>query len=312
MKIPKSATQAAALLSSSGSSAIGFEAPFQYPVTSAAAVQMYPYDSLKKSGTRYDTANESDHKDILAEIPMMQEKLVQFLLEGLKVHPPGLDYPQAIADALNARLRVIPIESAQAPHHHELDLLNGFVGQNNGVATRATAVFSCGKSLQTEINPNGEVSGRSKYSKLKGSASQEMADSRADSEVTSLDDLDQQIEGQAYFSDGSHLYHHSNVVTFNIYASIGPCDGCKTRIAAFLQNQAEFVASLGLAHAVRLDLNVYYSSFRAEVYRNEEAPTTYGYSQANDLTPDRAQRDLKEDTDGRFFKSFSKTVEPKK
>lgn len=280
MKIPKSATQAAAPLSSPGSSAIGFEAPFQYAVTSADAAQMYRFPSIIDSSRILDTENPHNIAEIKREIMQRDIAGVMDIWQGIALEAESKTAAYWIP-ILQQRLHEFDQDpSLSHPDPKHLGPVLAHAKDNQGVSSQGEVFFSYGIRRVTETASNADIDQmQSPFYKPKAN-NREHHVSRNDSEVQTLEELYQLvIQNMTADQTGdvpAHPLTVSNAMEIGLYINMGPCDGCKDRIDLFWRMVQQFVTGLGLKHDVKISLDIFYQTARFGKNRHGQA-TDYGY-----------------------------------
>jgi hypothetical protein len=310
MKIQKSAAQAAAPSSSQNSSAIGFEAPVQYAVTSADAVQMYQFMSSDQQPRMLDTNNPMDEKEILAELPKMDRLGFWRLYENIIT-----EEESPVANAWIGKLEQWLAEQGAHPSYvkpdpYYLAAVTSQAQDQGGIWSQGNVFFSYGVRRETELNRNAvEDQSASPYFRP-DAHDQEQHVSRNDSEVATLTQLYDLVTQDLAAQDAGGQARHPLVLSpqmdIGIYTSMGPCIGCQARIELFWTNIQDFVAGLRLGHAVEITLSTYYQSARVGVVRSG-VETDYGYAYEEATSLDGGDFDEAEDN-RRFVKQVQATV----
>ena len=280
MKIPKSATQAAAPLSSSSSSAIGFEAPFQYAVTSADAVQMCKFPSIANPYKMLDTDDKKDDEAIRSEVSKMgltDATLLYHKLTAESQNERSQLWAQSIANYFQGRVTG-EVWGPQPEHLLPIVDAGEFSG---GVVSKGEIYFSGGARLATDPVDNQSSIDQSQSPFFRPNRqSPEHQVSRNDSEVQMLTELWNLFNNATMNSlDGQSLVHpllNSSEVQFGLYMNVGPCDGCKDRIDLFWNNVLDLVTGMRLPHTVTIFMRIYYSHEEKNVNRKGNQ-TQYGY-----------------------------------
>jgi hypothetical protein len=309
MKISKSATQAAAPLSSPGSSAIGFEAPFQYAVTSADAVQMYQFRSVTTPSQTLDTNKPADQDAILAELPLMDRLGFWRLYEGIMVEdsPSSSDWIARLEHWLGGE-GAHP--SYERPHPYYLNQIIEHASDSEGIWSKGNVFFSYGVRRETQYNRNTlEEKAGGRYHKP-DQKSREHHNSRNDSEVATLtqlyDLITQDLPAEQAGGQATHPLVLSSSMGIGVYSSMGPCNGCQDRIGLFWEDVQTFVSGLRLTHPVEIVFSVFYQSAREGVERRGST-TDYGYAYDDVTALDEEDPDAEQD-DRRFVKVYKVTV----
>lgn len=276
MKIHQSAPQAAAPSSSPGSSAIGFEAPFQYPVSAIDPVQMYQFQSSDHPPRTLDTTNPAHVDAITFEISRMDSDQAAAFAAGL-------------ASDAKSNLKSI-YQMALTQHRDEASDLYEMANAGHRIWTKGRVNYSNGDGAQTQAHTSQEhADDHLEIAKMKkmGAANtsahkKEQNISHNDSEVATLNELFDLIDQQNPLAGPSSAMAlpppiaQSNYLILTISGNMGPCNGCKDRIEAFYNRVIQLVEQFRLPRDFKVELVVNYTQEDLKAVRGD-TKTQYGY-----------------------------------